>query len=270
MGTSINKTQSLYLKNNSGQTVTKGDCVVLDKTVASAFTLTGSQAYSLTQLGVVLDQTNVASGQSCLVAIAGYVPQINLVTGASIGDSFYLSSVSKKAQAHSPQTAGDFGEVLNSGLTPDAILFGNIASVGVSINADYLLYAYTGAHISMGTTDDANFVDLANAQTTFTPTSPGKYMVVAEFGKNTNAGSITTYFRLTDGTTISHALYTNNTRNVEGPVSISYIFNWSDTTTKTVKLQKRNDGTSGVGSSIIVSDGFATRSFRMMIYRIGS
>lgn len=126
MGTSLNKTSSLYLKNNSGQTVTKGDVVVLDKTIASAFTLTGSAAYSLTQIGVVLDQTNVAAGTSCLVAIEGYVPVINLVTGANIGDSFYLSAVSKKAQSHSAQISGDFGYTLSAGTTPDAIILGSV------------------------------------------------------------------------------------------------------------------------------------------------
>jgi len=124
MGTSINKTQSLYLKNNSGQTVTKGDCVVLDKAVASAFTLTGSSGYTLTQIGVVLDQTDVASGQSCLIAISGYVPVINLVTGANIGDNISLSNVTKKSQSHNTQSIGDYGYTLNSGLTPDAVLFG--------------------------------------------------------------------------------------------------------------------------------------------------
>ncbi|SRR5258708_4071190 len=125
MGTSINKTQSLYLKNNSGQNVTKGDCVVLDKTLASSFTLTGSSGYTLTQIGIVLDQTNIASGQSCLVAIGGYVPVINLVTGASVGDNISLSAITKKSQSHNVQLVGDYGYTLNSGLTPDGVLFGH-------------------------------------------------------------------------------------------------------------------------------------------------
>ena len=148
MGTSINKTSALFLKNNSGQTVTKGDCVVLDKNLASAFTLTGSNAYNLTQIGVVLDQTNVANGTSCLIAIDGYVPVINLVTGANIGDSFCLSTTIKKAIPHGSMTAGDFGQVLSAGSTPDAILFGTTLGVGAAVIADYLLYVYT-AVISM-------------------------------------------------------------------------------------------------------------------------
>jgi hypothetical protein len=125
MGTSLNRTSALYLRNNSGQTVTKGDVVILDKTLASAFTVTSSVALANTTIGVVLDQTQVASGQSCLVAIDGYVPVINLITGASLGDTFYLSSVAKQAQSHSNQMAGDFGQVLSAGTLPDAILWGN-------------------------------------------------------------------------------------------------------------------------------------------------
>lgn len=123
MGSSLNKTQSLYLKNNSAQNVTRGDVVIIDKTAADSFTLTGSSGYTQTMIGVVLDQTTVAAGASCLVAIGGYIPVINLDIASNIGDTFFLSSTIKKASPHSTGKTGDFGHTLNSGLTPDAILF---------------------------------------------------------------------------------------------------------------------------------------------------
>jgi len=137
MGTSLNKTQSLYLKNNSGQTVTKGDTVIIDRSLASSFTLTGSSGYTLTQIGVVLDQTNVANGTSCLVAVGGYVPVINLISGSNVGDTFGLSSVVKKAIPHANILAGDFGQVLSAGTTPDANLWGDIERRGEFVGCAY-------------------------------------------------------------------------------------------------------------------------------------
>lgn len=153
MGSSLNKTQTLYLKNNSGQTVTRGDVVIIDKTLADAFTLTGSSAYNLTMIGVVLDQTAVAAGVSCLIAVGGWVPTINLDVAANVGDSFFLSSTIKKATPHSTGKTGDFGQTLSSGQTPDALLFNSVqtqpatgTSTGIytAISPKYLQDLLTG------------------------------------------------------------------------------------------------------------------------------
>lgn len=144
MGTSINKTESLYLKNNSGQTVTKGDVVIVDKRSAASFTVTGSVALSNSTIGVVLDQTTIADQASCLIGVAGFIPQINLVSGASLGDTFYLSSVAKQAQPHSTILPGDFGQVLGAGTTPAAVLWSSPTPNNGAISAVYSIFL-TGA-----------------------------------------------------------------------------------------------------------------------------
>jgi hypothetical protein len=123
MGSSLNKIEGINLKNNSGISVNKGDCVIIDGNAVDAFTVTGSIALSNTIIGVVLDSGGISNGGSGLICIGGYCPQVNLLTGSNIGDKIYLSSVSRKAMPHTVPLVGDFGQVLNSGLTPDAILW---------------------------------------------------------------------------------------------------------------------------------------------------
>jgi len=208
MGSSINKTSALYLKNNSGQVVTKGDVVILDKSLAGSFTLTGSTQFAGSQIGVVLDQTNIANGTSCMIIIDGYVPVINLLSGATVGDTIGLSSVVKRGMSHRQQLPGDFGQVLSAGLTPDAVIWDN----SNSIPADFTTFYLTGtSDINLGTGTASAWVDVGSgAQITFTPASPGKYKVTFMFGHylfpNGAPASIDAFFRLTDGTTNSFGL----------------------------------------------------------------
>jgi len=124
MGTSLNKTDAVNLKNNAGINVNRGDCVVIDLFNSDAFTVTGSSQLSSRTIGVVLDTGGILTGTQGLIAFSGYVPQINLLSGSSIGQTIGLSSVAGKAMPHSTILPGDFGVVLSTGLTPDAILWG--------------------------------------------------------------------------------------------------------------------------------------------------
>jgi hypothetical protein len=125
MGSSLNKTDALTLANKAGINVNRGDVVVLDLLTASAFTITGSNQLATRTVGVVLDTGGIVTGSSGLIAINGYIPQINLLSGSTIGQTIGLSSVAGKAIPHSSILPGDFGQVLGAGTTPDCILWGN-------------------------------------------------------------------------------------------------------------------------------------------------
>lgn len=125
MGIAINKTIGLTLQNKSGQSVLKGDTVIIDDLNQSAFTITGSVGLSTNTIGVVLD-TSIANNGLGFIAIGGFIPQINLLSGAVLGDTFGLSSVAGKAMPHATILSGDFGQVAEVGITPKAILWGNV------------------------------------------------------------------------------------------------------------------------------------------------
>jgi hypothetical protein len=124
MGNSINHTVALSLKNKGNTNVSRGDVVIIDRANAGSFMVTGSQALATSTIGVVLDQVGITTGSSGMIVIGGYVPQINLISGANIGDMIYLSSIQQKAHSHTNPLPGDFGQVLSSGTTPDAIIWG--------------------------------------------------------------------------------------------------------------------------------------------------
>jgi len=128
MGSSLNKTEAITLANKAGVNVNEGDVVVLDLLNASSFTITGSSQLATRTIGVVLDTGGIVTGSSGLIAINGYVPQINLLSGSSIGQTVGLSSVAGKAMPHSNILVGDFGQVLSAGTTPDCILWGKSES----------------------------------------------------------------------------------------------------------------------------------------------
>lgn len=143
MATSLNKTDALTLANKAGINVNKGDVVVLDLLTASSFTITGSSQLATRTIGVVLDTGGIVTGSSGLIAINGYVPQINLLSGATIGQTINLSNVAGKAMPHSNVLPGDFGQVLSAGTTPDAILWGSNEYRGEFVGCRY--YAITGS-----------------------------------------------------------------------------------------------------------------------------
>jgi hypothetical protein len=121
---SLNKTVVVSLTNKSGGAVAKGDVVVLSGAVANAFITTTSAALATDMVGVVVEPNGIAADATGMVALGGYVGQVNLSASASLGDTFGTHSVAKQAAPHAAIMAGDFGEVLTTGATPAAQLWG--------------------------------------------------------------------------------------------------------------------------------------------------
>lgn len=112
---------------------------------------------------------------------------------------------------------------------------------------------YNAGDVNIGTSADGAYADAdaANLSISFTPERPGKYAVHFVFThlvilNATAEGQCEVSFRITDGVTSSPAQRSggyhgapaaNNTRIVR-PVCIVFEFDWNDTTTRTIKLQK--------------------------------
>lgn len=121
--TAINRTISVKLTNKSGADVNIGDVVVLSSSHANSFYITGSAGMVTDILGVVLEPRGIANDSIGMIAVGGYIQQVNLVSGSSLGDTFNLSSTAGKAIPHTTIQAGDFGQVLTAGITPEALLW---------------------------------------------------------------------------------------------------------------------------------------------------
>lgn len=123
MNNLLNRTTVLYLTNKSGGTVSKGDTVIIDSANNQSFTTTTTSGYVNGVVGVVLDAT-IANNTVGAIAVAGWIPQINLSSSASLNDLFKTHTVAKQSVPHAaPAVSGDFGQVLSSGTMPPAILF---------------------------------------------------------------------------------------------------------------------------------------------------
>lgn len=123
MNNLLNRTTVLYLTNKSGGTVSKGDTVIIDSANNQSFTTTTTSGYVNGVVGVVLDAT-IANNTVGAIAVAGWIPQINLSSSASLNDFFKTHTVAKQSVPHvAPTVSGDFGQVLSSGTMPPAILF---------------------------------------------------------------------------------------------------------------------------------------------------
>lgn len=112
----------LRLTNKSGGGLVEGDVVIISSGTAAAVTTTTSAGLTTDIIGVALETiANDAIGRIC---ISGYVPKINLSAAASLGDTFATHSVAKQAAPSGSRGAGHFGEVLGTGATPAALLWG--------------------------------------------------------------------------------------------------------------------------------------------------
>lgn len=110
------------LTNKSGGAVAVGDVVILSSANAGAFTTTTSAAQTDDWVGVVIETiADNASGRVCLF---GYVSQINLSASASLGDYVLTHSVAKQGVPSSSNSNGVFGQVLGTGTSPAAIIWG--------------------------------------------------------------------------------------------------------------------------------------------------
>jgi hypothetical protein len=123
--TALNRTGVVFLTNKSGGSVAQGDTVIMDTTADASFTTTTTGALSTKLVGVVVEQNGIANNAVGAVAFSGYVPKTNLSASASRGDFLKTHTAAKQAVPHaSPQVEGDFAEVLGTGTTPAAWLFG--------------------------------------------------------------------------------------------------------------------------------------------------
>lgn len=112
----------LRLTNKSGGGVVAGDVVIISSGTAASFTTTTSAGQTGDMVGVVLE--TIANDGLGRVCIMGYTPSINLSASASLGDTVATHSVAKQAAPSASRGAGSFGEVLGTGTSPAALLWG--------------------------------------------------------------------------------------------------------------------------------------------------
>lgn len=121
----LHRTVTLALTNTSGSTAAFGDVGILDtRTDESWRTETSGSSPARMAVGVVLNQGGIAINGRGLYALGGFAPRVNLTNIASRGDYVRLSTTAGKATAFAAPGAGDFGQVLTSGSTPEVYLFG--------------------------------------------------------------------------------------------------------------------------------------------------
>lgn len=140
------QTATRQLTNKSGGGVALGDVVVIgDGANDDAFTTTTSAAFNSRMIGVAME--TIANDAVGLVAIQGYVPKI--VTNASATRDYFLftHTVAKQATSSATRASGAFGQVLASGTSPAAILWGmpdSTAASGAPSGAKYIVGAADG------------------------------------------------------------------------------------------------------------------------------
>ncbi len=140
---------------------------------------------------------------------------------------------------------------------------------------------YTGGSASIGTTNDGGFsdVDSTNMKLTFTVATPGRYRVTCQFtydalGTAASTMDTQTFFRLSDGTTNSDPSGTarfssgaaTGAFNVQYPFSISWVFNFSTSGSKTVTLQKQNNQSTNITTRRVLAG--TSQSFVMDAVRV--
>lgn len=114
-----------YYTNKSGASVNYGDFVIVDNTTAQAFKTTNIEGDVSGEPGVVMEPNGIANNGRGFIATGGDVPQLNLDTAAALLDYVRSSTTVGKGKPHSsPKVAGDFAQVLGTGTTPPARLFG--------------------------------------------------------------------------------------------------------------------------------------------------
>lgn len=125
------QTATRTLTNKSGGAVAVGDVVVIgDGTNDNAFTTTTTASFNARMVGVAMEA--IANDAAGLVAIHGYVPKVN--TNASVTRDHFLftHTVAKEATGSATRATGAFGQVLETGADPEAIIWGMPDSSAVS------------------------------------------------------------------------------------------------------------------------------------------
>lgn len=130
------------LTNKSGGSVAAGDVVVIgDGTNDDAFTTTTTASFNARMVGVAMEA--IASNAAGLVALHGYVPKI--VTSASVNrdDFLFTHTVAKQATGSATRAAGAFGQVLATGTSPAAILWGTPDATNAPVGGSITASGYT-------------------------------------------------------------------------------------------------------------------------------
>lgn len=127
MNTGLNRTGVALLTNKSAGSVARGDLVIVDTAIASAFTTTTTAGFVNGLIGIVLEPNGIAVDEIGAVAFGIWVPKMNLASSASIGDFIRHHSVVKQGTPHAaPMLGGDFAIALESGTTPAGLLLSSI------------------------------------------------------------------------------------------------------------------------------------------------
>lgn len=155
----------------------------------------------------------------------------------------------------------------------------NSTGIVVEFAAEVVRDTYTSGVVNMGTSTDSAWgdVDASNISIAITPTNYGKYLVMFTFTIYTVGTSIDEFFRLTDGSTSSHAVeyYRAAAHNDTVTITLQWVFDWSSLSTHTVKLQKYvKSVTSVTVNQLIVqttgSGGVIIQAPDMTAMRLGS
>lgn len=133
MNTSLNRTGVIYLRNKSGVTLAYGAVAIVDPSNLAAITTTTQEGYSEGMAVVVIEPAGIVDEAIGLCAYAGPVPQINLNASASNGDLVRCSTDAGEGVPHAASMlVGDFAQVIGTGSTPAAILFGTTVQLSGS------------------------------------------------------------------------------------------------------------------------------------------
>jgi hypothetical protein len=130
----------------------------------------------------------------------------------------------------------------------------------------YVETEYTGGDIAIGTSADVGYaaVDAVNAVVTITPEVIGKYRAVFTFTHTATSTATTEMdvdvtFRITDGTTASATINSGgyvaataaSSGVIRNPVTITKVFDFTTTSSKTITLQKYVRTATAVSANVV-------------------
>lgn len=223
----------LRLTNKSGGGLVEGDVVIVSSGTAAAVTTTTTAGLNTDVIGVALE--TIAADAVGRICITGYVPKINLSASASLGDTFATHTVAKQAAPNATRGTGAFGEVLGTGTTPAAVLWGlpdpsgagGVASDAIWDAAGDIVQgtgANTAARLAIGTAGQGLRV---NAGATALEYVTGGRALIAQVTPTTTTASFTTI-----PATFNELLVTYVARSTKAAVTfeIASIFLNGDTT----------------------------------------
>lgn len=122
----LNRTGILKLTNKYGADLAKGDTILLSTSDALAFSASGALGFTAGMVAVIVEPLGIANNDEGAVAVGVYVPRVNLDASASLHDYIMVSATVGLAHPVASMGAGVFGQVLDTGTNPPAVLFGGL------------------------------------------------------------------------------------------------------------------------------------------------